>query len=92
MLNLLLNKEFSIEEYENNPVDKKIPRDRRWKVSFSGIVIALGFFTSVDAEKYIYKHGSLALWNALWNKGFQVSWDPSIAITKFDVKHLNKEM
>ena len=96
MINLLLDGNFVTEEYEIKVVDKKGPpevshTERRWKVRFSGVPIASGFFSELEAEKYIYKNAKLALWNTLWNRGFQVSWDSSLLVQIFDVKHLNKE-
>ena len=99
MINLLSDGNFVIEEYEFQRVhdpkgilEKPVKPERRWKVKFSSVPIASGFFSQLEAEKYIYKNSKLALWNALWQRGFQVSWDSSLLVQKFDVKHLNKEM
>lgn len=96
MFDLLRNKTFIIEEYEVKVVDKKGPpevfhMERRWKVKFSRGVIASGFLSAHDAESYINKHASRALWNLLWHKGIEVNWDPGLEVIKFNVEFINKE-
>jgi hypothetical protein len=97
MFDLLLNKTFIIEEYEIKVVDKKVPpevfhMERRWKVKFSDVTIAAGFVSQPEAEKYIYKNAQQAFWNALWTKGFQVSWNNNLSVTQFQIKFITKEM
>ena len=97
MFDLLLDKIFIVEEYEITVIDKKGPpvvshQERRWKIKFSNNPIASGFFSQLEAEKYIYKNAQQALWNALWTQGFQVSWNNDLNVTKFQIKFITKEM